>query len=154
MINTKRTISFEPVSPADFDEILALESMSFNEYDMMNKDDIEWYLAKEGAGFYRILDAGRFAGYILFFIEEGEGYMESIAIDRKYRGQGIADMAIEFMIGRLVRDNVPVLRLHVRSENRPAIALYEKHGFVFSGNEDGIYADGSSACVYTRPLTR
>ncbi|HPS57020.1 MAG TPA: N-acetyltransferase [Spirochaetota bacterium] len=152
MINTKRTILFEQVSPADFDEILSLESISFNEYDMMNRDDLDWYLEKYGSGFYKIMEAGSFAGYILFFIDDGEGYMESIAIDRKFRGRGIADMAVDFMISRLKSENVPVLKLHVRSENKAAIALYEKHGFVFMGTEEGIYADGSSACVYSRPL--
>lgn len=152
MINTRKTLQFQHVTPADFDEILALEKVSFNEYDMMNRDDLYWYLERYGNGFYKIIEAGCFAGYILFFIEEGQGYMESIAIDRKFRGQGIADSAVEFMVSRLKGDGVPVLKLHVRSENSAAIALYEKHGFEFTGTEDGIYADGSPACVYTRSL--
>lgn len=120
---------------------------------MMDRDDLDWYRAKTGAGFYKIIVEGRFAGYILFFIEDGSGYMESIAIDRRFRGQGLADAAIGFMISRLKSDNVPMLKLHVRSENTAAIALYEKHGFTFTGTEEGIYADGAAACVYSRQLT-
>lgn len=145
-------MQFEHVSPDDFNEILALESSSFNQYDMMNREDLDWYLDKYGPGFYKILETGVFAGYILFFIQDGEGYMESIALDRKFRGRGIADLAVEFMITKMKNENVPVLKLHVRIENIAARALYEKHGFILAGTEEGIYADGSPACVYSRKL--
>jgi len=152
VINSKRTVQFEHVSPGDFNKVLELESSSFNQYDMMNMDDLNWYLEKYGSGFYSILESGRFAGYILFFITGGEGYMESIAVDRLYRGHGIADLAVEFMITRLKSQNVKVIKLHVRSDNKHAIALYERHGFKLSGTENGFYTDGSTASVYSREM--
>ena len=137
------------MSEKDFENILRLEEYSFNAHDGMNMDDLHEFLRDHGDGFYTIIVENMFAGYILFWIEEDYGYMESIAIDRKFRGQGIAGMAIKFMTGKLAGSGIRSVKLHVRGGNTAAISLYEKHGFVRSGTDMNFYGEGTHASVYT-----
>ncbi len=140
------------MSVADFDELLRIEEYSFNDHDRMNVDDLHGFLDAHGSGFFMINVEGHVAGYILFMVEDGRGYMESIAIDRRFRGQGIANTAINFMVRELRGRGVHSLMLHVREDNAGARALYEKNGFIMNGKDPDFYGAGLDACVYSMDL--
>ena len=61
-----------------------------------------------------------------------EGYINNVAVDEKFRRQGIADELIKAFV-RFGETNLAFLTLEVRASNAPAIALYAKHGFTEAG---------------------
>ena len=71
-------------------------------------------------------------------VPEGSIYLSRIAIDKYYRGSGLASQMMELLL--TLKDDLGVRRdkfsLHVDKKNERAIALYRKHGF-------GIYHLGS-----------
>lgn len=69
-----------------------------------------------------------------------EGYINNVAVDEKYRRQGIADELIAAFV-RFGRAKLAFLTLEVRASNAPAIALYAKHGFVEVGRRKNYYDD-------------
>ena len=69
-----------------------------------------------------------------------EGYINNVAVDEKFRRQGIADELIAAFV-RFGQARLAFLTLEVRASNAPAIALYAKHGFVEVGRRKNYYDD-------------
>ena len=61
-----------------------------------------------------------------------EGYINNVAVDEKFRRQGVADELIAAFV-RFGQAKLAFLTLEVRASNAPAIALYAKHGFAEVG---------------------
>ena len=79
-----------------------------------------------------------------------EGYINNVAVDEKFRRQGIADELIKAFV-RFGEANLAFLTLEVRASNAPAIALYAKHGFTEAGRRKNYYeAPKEDAVLMTR----
>ncbi len=151
-INRVSDISIEPVSREDFEFILDLERESFTVHDQLDRDTLEEFFCGFSDGIYKILSGGIPAGYVLLLVENGEGYIESIAIGNEFRNRGLGLMALRFSINKFRSMAVKKISLHVRTENHAAICLYEKEGFSKTGAVDGFYPDGKPAFIYTLNL--
>lgn len=69
-----------------------------------------------------------------------EGYITNVAVDERYRRQGVADELIAAFV-RFGGAKLAFLTLEVRASNAPAIALYAKHGFKEVGRRKNYYDD-------------
>ena len=69
-----------------------------------------------------------------------EGYIDNVAVDPRFRRQGVADELIA-ALARFGRAKLAFLTLEVRASNAPAIALYAKHGFQEAGRRKHYYDD-------------
>ena len=67
-----------------------------------------------------------------------EGYINNVAVDEKFRRQGVADELIAAFV-RFGQAKLAFLTLEVRASNAPAISLYAKHGFVEVGRRKNYY---------------
>ena len=82
--------------------------------------------------------------------ESGELYIDSIAVFKEYRGQGIAKALIEKFIKTVKEKETAVIFLEVRASNLGAIMLYEKCGFVFCGIRKDYYTDPKENALLMR----
>ena len=69
-----------------------------------------------------------------------EGYIDNVAVNPRFRRQGVADELIA-ALARFGRAKLAFLTLEVRASNAPAIALYAKHGFQQAGRRKHYYDD-------------
>ncbi|WP_299114707.1 N-acetyltransferase [uncultured Winogradskyella sp.] len=72
------------------------------------------------------------AGFIAFYANNTEtktGYMSMLAVDKSYRGNGVAEMLIVKAEGHLKKIGFKYFDLEVLKSNASAIALYAKKGF-------------------------
>lgn len=67
-----------------------------------------------------------------------EGYIDNVAVDERFRRQGVADELIAAFV-RFGRAKLAFLTLEVRASNAAAIALYAKHGFRQVGRRKNYY---------------
>ena len=81
---------------------------------------------------------GAILGYTVLSVVLDEGNLDNIAVAPAHRRRGVADALLSALAG-FGRDNLSALMLEVRSSNAPAIALYEKHGFVPVGRRKNYY---------------
>jgi ribosomal protein S18 acetylase RimI-like enzyme len=76
------------------------------------------------------------AGYFQFTLQKlkHRGTLYGLYVKEENRGQGIADQLIDVII---VHARQRVLQLHctVTTDNKPALNLYQKHGFQIYGTE-------------------
>ena len=125
--------------PAHIPEIEALERACFSV--PWTADQILSQLKDKTHEFLAALDSeGKVLGYVGMMTVLDEGYIANVAVDPACRRQGIADRLIERLTGIAAARKLSFVTLEVRAGNRPAIALYEKHGFVPVGLRRNYYA--------------
>ena len=96
-------------------------------------NDTACFLVAEG-------EDGTVLGYAGLHVILDEGYIDNVAVDPRYRRQGVADALLDVFC-RFGAEKLAFLTLEVRASNTPAIALYEKHGFYEVGRRKDYYDD-------------
>lgn len=81
--------------------------------------------------------------------------MMNVAVSPDYRRQGIAEALVNGLSNALRAKNIRFLMLEVRVSNMPAIALYEKLGFIVVGRRPRYYSNPrEDAYVMRKELVR
>ena len=120
-------MEFRRSLPKDGAEIAALEAAVFP--DPWQERDIIDLITTEGAMCFTAVDGDRVVAYFLgrLIPPEGELYRIAVIPEKRQRGVGyrLLDYAYKTSKGR----GLESLFLEVRSQNVPAIKLYEAYGF-------------------------
>jgi len=97
------------------------------------------FLIRQDALFLVAEEDGEILGYIgiLTVLEEGE--ITNVCVRPSARRRKVASLLLEELIYRMEKAGIAVIHLEVRESNAPAIALYEKYGFVRDGMRRGYY---------------
>lgn len=82
---------------------------------------------------------GQARGFILIRVAAGEAELITVAVHPSAHRSGIARALVVAARMRLEAEGAETLFLEVRSDNVPAIALYEKLGFSKAGLRAGYY---------------
>ena len=122
---------------ADISQLAELERLCFSdpwseaafEYELRNPLSL-WLVAAEN---------DVVAGYVGSQTVMGEADMMNLAVSPAYRRNGIGEKLVCELIQCLNGVQAHSLTLEVRISNAPAIALYEKLGFVQVGRRPGYY---------------
>lgn len=97
-----------------------------------------WYdMAYSGADHQIIMIEGKPAGRIMVFREKDSTRLVDIALLTEYRNQGIGAKLLRDLISKCESERLP-LRLQV-TRNNPARHLYERLGFVITGQDPMYY---------------
>ena len=105
-------------------------------------------------GFYGLVavDNGLIAGFIctLYLFENAD--ILNVCVEKNHRRQGVGEALLSELTKYLKRENVTNVFLEVRRSNAPAIALYEKAGFIKTGERKKYYEDTEDALIYVKAL--
>ena len=85
------------------------------------------------------LDGETVIGYVGSQTVLGEADIMNVAVSPDYRRQGIAEALLQYLQTILKIKEVHSLTLEVRASNAPAIALYEKLGYLQVGRRPNYY---------------
>ena len=132
----------------------------------MTKADIEQVLEVERASFAQPWSADVFAATLLlpyahYYVAEltedgtdsriigecgvrdifGEGEITNVAVLPPFRGSGVARRMLDTLLRESAEKGMTAFTLEVRAGNRPAIALYQRFGFVTEGIREGFYEE-------------
>jgi ribosomal-protein-alanine N-acetyltransferase len=83
--------------------------------------------------------SGKIAGFICFWLIEGEVHFLDLAVDIPYRRQGIGELLIRRALVWSLDLGAGKAFLEVRESNRPARELYQKLGFKVVTRRRGYY---------------
>lgn len=79
------------------------------------------------------------AGYICGLLLYDEFNITNLAVSSSFQRQGLAELLVKFVIGRLLKIHCSNFFLEVRVSNLAAIALYRKLGFEIIGKRKKYY---------------
>ena len=134
------------VRPVDLDAIAELERVSF---------PVPWkrefFASEVGAAyrFNRVVRAadGTLAGYVFCAFAGPEIHVNKIAVDPRFRRQGVARLLMGEVFDLSARISAEEIYLEVRPSNDPARSFYLSLGFCDVGRRPQYYADGEDALV-------
>jgi ribosomal-protein-alanine N-acetyltransferase len=107
--------------------------------------DRRWYRVAE------IDDA--IVGYVGLGIGEGTGDVQTIAVAAPAQGRGWGRVLLDALLEEARALGCAEVLLEVRADNAPALALYDRRGFVLIATRRRYYADGTDALILRRDLT-
>lgn len=165
-------VSIEPMTPADVDEVMAIEHLSFRlpwskraflaelslPYTVYRVARLEEGTAGEVAGGSRDWrwwrkrrdrrrSKGPIVGYAGMQIILDEGHIMTIAVHPEHRRRGLGELLLLTLFDEASARGVLRLSLEVRASNYGAQSLYRKYGFTVEGRRPRYYGDGEDALV-------
>lgn len=139
---------------ADIQALLDIEARSFPT-DRLTRRNFNYLLSRGNAVCLVECHDDVIAGYALVLFNAGTSLarLYSFAVDPDRRGRGVATRLLA-AAEQAARDHDSVyLRLEVRRDNGPAIALYKKHGYREFGVYTDYYEDHMAALRLEKSLT-
>lgn len=131
----------------DYEQVMALwgntESMSLRGAD--SKANIAIYLDKNPALSFVIEDGQTVIGAVLAGTDGRRGYLQHLAVNPSYRGQGLGKQLVEAVIAALLaQQGIAKTHLFVHTDNQSAQGFYESMGW-FARDEVRMFSFNSSA---------
>ena len=148
--------SLEPLTPADLDEVLAIERLSFATpwsrgaflYEMRQNPAARCWVARGAPPAPSVL------GYLCLWEVPPEIHITNMAVHPEWRRQGIARALLAAILEDARRRGMTLALLEVRPTNAEALGLYEGLGFQIVGRRKGYYFDtGEDALLMQADLT-
>ena len=99
--------------------------------------------------------SGEVVGYFVVTCVAGEAELLNITVAPEYQGRGLGSQLLQHMLS-VLDDLADTVYLEVRGSNAPAIALYDKMGFVEVGVRPNYYPTArgwEDAVIYACPLS-
>ena len=141
----KKDFMIEVASDGDLKDIERIHAASFprgwsqSELLDMHNNDGTLVLVARPVGMKNV----RVAGFNIFRQTQIEAEIISVAVDPKWRRQGIGDLLMRDAMRRLSGNRIPALFLEVSEANHHAIALYRRLGFATVGTRPAYYREGA-----------
>ena len=139
--------------PADLDAVEALETRVFDQ-DELSRRSLRYYIATPTARFLVLEEAGAIVGdaIVAFRRNARVARLYSVAVHPDHAGRGYGRRLLAACEGAAAAHGATALRLEVRADNAPAIALYRGRGYAEFGRYDEYYEDGTAALRFEKLL--
>ena len=137
-----------PMTAAHVDQVAALERVCFS--DPWSADALREELDNPHAVFTVAEESGRVLGYVGMHHLVDEGFITNVAVSPDARRQGVAQALLGALADYGTAHSLYRITLEVRVGNVPAIALYERLGYVRDGVRPGFYSHPTEdAAIYS-----
>ena len=130
-------LTLAPMTPADVDEVHALECSVFpHPWSRANFDDClvsgyDAWVARDGAG--------KLAGYFLLMYALDEAHLLDVAVAGERHGAGLGRWLLDTLCARARAMGAESVLLEVRPSNERALHIYKRYGFEEIGRRKGYY---------------
>jgi [ribosomal protein S18]-alanine N-acetyltransferase len=143
--------------PADFAQLYSIEEICFQPPHRFSRAYVRSLVTSASAATWVAEASERLVGFAIveWSRESGEtlAYIQTIEVAPEGRGRGTGGELLSRIEASALQAGSEVIWLHVDAENRPAIALYQSHGFLCRGREENYYGRGRAGLVYAKRLT-
>lgn len=129
-------LSFEPLSPATLDAVARIAAMA---PDPWSREALARTMLDENQLCRVALTGGVPAAFACYLVTPGSADLSMIAVGPEYRRRGIGAVLLAHTLSLLPPCGVTRCLLEVRSQNLPAITLYQKLGFETLARRPGLY---------------
>jgi ribosomal-protein-alanine N-acetyltransferase len=147
-MTTQANFTIRSLGFSDLPQVIAVERRSFTTPWSLAMFVLELSKAS-GIALAATGPDGRLVGYLILSRYDTVWHLMNVAVDPAWRRRGVAHALLGEMIERGGADEP--YTLEVRTSNAPAIALYERFGFLAAGTRPRYYRDtGEDALIMWR----
>ena len=139
----------DDMTEGDLDEVFEIEKSSFSDpwsVDLF-KAELQNPHSFNLVARLKSLSDKRVVAYIVYWIAADEMQILDLAVDERFRRQGVGRFLIKSALKRANDNGAIHAFLEVREENKAAISLYRTLGFAEIGERKKYYKDGEDAIV-------
>ena len=145
-------ITLRDYAPSDFDALYEMDQKIFEPGIAYSRRQLREYLQLEGAQCILAEMGERIAGFIVTAHEEGVGYVVTIDVLPAHRQQSVGTLLLAEAEGRLATSGVHAIELETATDNTPAIAFWQKHGYRNRGVIKNYYPNGRDAFAMRKSI--
>ena len=147
------TVDVRPMRWPDIEPVHRLESELFT-VDPWSIEQFWSELAQQSRAYAVAVDGERIIGYAGAFLLAPDSDVQTIAVSPRDQGRGVGAILLTWLIEQAVAQGCRQMLLEVRSDNVPAIAMYERFGFERISVRRDYYERGVDAVIMRlRPIT-
>ena len=121
------------------DQVCFPEGIAYGRFEM------KVYLRAKGSYCLLAESGGNVAGFILAELAPDEGHIITLDVLENYRRHGIGSLLLEAGETEAASRGAKRMVLETATTNKPAIALWRKHGYRQVGTIEGYYGQGRDA---------
>jgi ribosomal protein S18 acetylase RimI-like enzyme len=147
-------VKIRKVKLTDLGQLVEVENLCFA-YDQMSRRNFHWMI-KHAHSIMMVLEyKTEIVGYGLVLINRGTSLarLYSICTLQEFQGFGLATKLLTELEKRTADDkDCAYLRLEVKADNKSAIKLYKKMGYVKFTQKKNYYEDGSTALCFEKRI--
>jgi ribosomal-protein-alanine N-acetyltransferase len=143
-------LPIRPMKEVDLDQVLAIEQTCFPR--AWNRDHFLAEITSAQSTSVVVELGGQVAGYLCLTVLLDEAEILDVAVDPVYQRSGIGAALLTWACNEALQQGATLLRLEVRATSHPAIALYERFGFIRSGLRKAYYEQGVDALLMDKNL--
>jgi len=149
----KSLIKFRKALVKDIPGLLEVENHAFS-YDQLSRRNFHWMIKHAQSIFQVIVYDGQIIGYGLVLLNRGTSLarLYSIALLKKFQGLGLASRLLLTLEELAEAKNFAYLRLEVKKNNKSAIKLYKKLGYIKFDEKPEYYEDGATAYCFEKRI--
>ncbi len=136
----------------DLPRVLEIENELFQPFPWPEKEYLYELNENPFAKIYLIIMDDEVAGFADLWITYEQAQIANIGISRRYQRRGLGEKLLSFCTNEAIGAECENLTLEVRKSNAPAIALYEKMGFITAATRKNYYEDGEDAFLMIKPI--
>lgn len=151
MIMSPAVIDLVPLTPADLDEVIALEQATYPTpwSEQVFRDE----LGAENRSYLKAVDgAGRLVGYAGLMEVADEAHITTVVVDPNHRGDRIGTRLMLDLVTGAIERGASSLTLEVRISNGAAQALYRRFGMAPVGVRKGYYVDEDALIMWAHEI--
>lgn len=143
-------MKIEKANKKDLGQIYNIENQTEDSwsYEILSQD----FLKNPHSLYYVVKEEEKILGFVSFMNILGEVHINNIAVDKDKRRKGIGARLLKFALGYYPRDEIMGVTLEVRTDNEPALNLYEKFGFHIVGTRKKYYKRNKDAYIMWKML--
>ena len=146
-------VDVRPMRWPDIEPVHRLESELFT-VDPWSIEQFWSELAQPTRAYAVAVDGDRIIGYAGAFLLAPDSDVQTIAVSPRDQGRGVGAILLTWLIEQAVAQGCRQMLLEVRSDNVPAIAMYERFGFERISVRRDYYERGVDAVIMRlRPIT-
>lgn len=150
-------VALRPYTPADFDKIYAIDQACYEPRIAYSRTELRQYLRFPGADCVvaeamRENSAAAMIGFCMTARKDTWGYVVTMDVLAEYRRSRVGSMLLAEAERRLVAAGVREIGLETATDNAPAIAFWQKHGYRKSGVRKNYYPGGRDAYSMAKRL--
>lgn len=142
--------------PADFAQLYAIEEVCFEPLDRFSRAYIRRLVSSRAAATWVAEESGSLIGFAIVDWRRDSGellaYIQTIEVAPEGRRRGIGAELLRRIEGSAREAGAKNIWLHVDAQNRPAISLYQSHGYLCQGRDENYYGRGRAGLIYAKRL--
>jgi ribosomal protein S18 acetylase RimI-like enzyme len=147
---------YRPFQPADFAPLYAIEELCFQPPFRFSRAFMRRLTGSPRCATWIAEANGTMTGFAIVDLrasaDSPRAYIQTIEVTPVQRGRGVGGELLRRIEASAREAGARSIWLHVDTENKTAIRLYEAHDYMRQGREEHFYARHRAAFIYAKPL--